>query len=154
MIRSPVHCYQGDSITNSLCYQGDQIRNSLFYQGGKNVCLKHSTHGFDSHLLHRYFYRSSHTSDFKIGTPVATQPGAWRYWVSAGTGQLSVSILNWVRQKVSSVTSVSVWQHIHLSGQICPIDTLACRWDVKQTTNKQSCVPVKCVPFSVVKSWL
>ena len=29
---------------------------------------------------------SSHTSDLKIGTPVATLPGAWRYRVSAGTG--------------------------------------------------------------------
>ena len=27
---------------------------------------------------------SSHTSDSKIGTPVATLPGAWRYRVSAG----------------------------------------------------------------------
>ena len=36
---------------------------------------------------------SSHTSDLKIGTPVATLPGAWRYRVSAGTGQLGVSIL-------------------------------------------------------------
>ena len=36
------------------------------------------------------FSRSSHTSDSKIGTPVATLPGAWRYRVSAGTG---VSIL-------------------------------------------------------------
>ena len=32
------------------------------------------------------FSRSSHTSDLKIGTPVATLPGAWRYRVSAGTG--------------------------------------------------------------------
>ena len=28
----------------------------------------------------------SYTSDLKIGTPVATLPGAWRYRVSAGTG--------------------------------------------------------------------
>ena len=35
----------------------------------------------------------SHTSDFKIGTPVATLPGAWRYRVSTGTGRPSVSIL-------------------------------------------------------------
>ena len=39
------------------------------------------------------FSGSSHTSDFKIGTPVATLPGAWRYWVSAGTGRPGVSIL-------------------------------------------------------------
>ena len=29
---------------------------------------------------------SSHTSDLRNGTPVATLPGAWRYRVSAGTG--------------------------------------------------------------------
>ena len=39
------------------------------------------------------FPGSSHTSDFKIGTPVATLPGAWRYRVSAGTGRPGVSIL-------------------------------------------------------------
>ena len=33
----------------------------------------------------RIFSGSSHTSDSKIGTPVATLPGAWRYRVSAGT---------------------------------------------------------------------
>ena len=39
------------------------------------------------------FSGSSHTSDLKIGTPVATLPGAWRYRVSAGTGRSGVSIL-------------------------------------------------------------
>ena len=39
------------------------------------------------------FWRSSHTSDFKIGTPVATLPGAWCYRVSTGTGQPGVSLL-------------------------------------------------------------
>ena len=39
------------------------------------------------------FSGSSHTSDFKIGTPVVTLPGAWRYRVSTGTGQPGVSIL-------------------------------------------------------------
>ena len=38
------------------------------------------------------FSGSSHTSDFKIGIPVATLPGAWRYRVSAGTGRPGVSI--------------------------------------------------------------
>ena len=41
----------------------------------------------------RIFQGSSHTNDFKIGTPVATLPGTWRYRVSAGTGWHSVSIL-------------------------------------------------------------
>ena len=48
--------------------------------------------GFESRLLWD-FSGSSHTSDIKIGTPVATLPGAWCYRVSAGTGQPGVSIL-------------------------------------------------------------
>ena len=37
-----------------------------------------------------------------------------------------------VRWKVWSATSISVWQHVKLSEQIRPWDTLACCWDVKQ----------------------
>ena len=48
--------------------------------------------GFESRLR-RDFSWSSHTSDFKIGTPVATLSGAWRYKVGAGTGRPGVSIL-------------------------------------------------------------
>ena len=58
------------------------------------------------------FSGSSHTSDFKIDTPVATPPGAWRYRVSTGTGRPGVSIL--------SATSISVWQHVKLSVQLRP----------------------------------
>ena len=39
------------------------------------------------------FPGSSHTSDWKIGTPVTTLPGAWRYRFSTGTGRPGVSIL-------------------------------------------------------------
>ena len=39
------------------------------------------------------FWGSSHTSDLKIGTPVASLPGAWRYRVSTGTGRPGVNIL-------------------------------------------------------------
>ena len=39
------------------------------------------------------FPGSSHTSDFRIGTSLATLPGAWRHRVSAGTGWTGVSIL-------------------------------------------------------------
>ena len=39
------------------------------------------------------FSGSSHTSDLKFGTQVATLQGAWRYRVSAGTGRPGVSIL-------------------------------------------------------------
>ena len=48
--------------------------------------------GFESRLR-RDISGSSHTSDLKIGTPVATLPGAWHYRVSAGTGWPGVSIL-------------------------------------------------------------
>ena len=37
---------------------------------------------------------------------------------------------------VWSATSVSVWQHVQLSEQMRPWDTLACCWYVKQPTNK------------------
>ena len=49
--------------------------------------------GFESRLCRDFLGGSSHTSDFKIGTPVATLPGAWRYRVSTGTGRPGVSIL-------------------------------------------------------------
>ena len=45
---------------------------------------------------------------------------------------------DWVRWKVGSAASISVWQHVQLSEQIRPWDTLACCWDVKQPTNKQT----------------
>ena len=46
----------------------------------------------------------SHTSDLKIGTPVATLPGAWRYRVSTGTGRPGVSIL-WLAEIESLICS-------------------------------------------------
>ena len=48
--------------------------------------------GFESRLRWDFF-GSSHTSDLKIGTPVATLPGTWCSRVSVGTGWPSVSIL-------------------------------------------------------------
>ena len=48
--------------------------------------------GFESRLR-RDFSGSSHISGVKIGTPVATLPGAWCYRVNAGTGWPGVSIL-------------------------------------------------------------
>ena len=39
------------------------------------------------------FLGSSHTSELKIGTPVATLPGTWHYRVSARTGWPGVSVL-------------------------------------------------------------
>ena len=48
--------------------------------------------GFESRLG-RDFSGSSHTSDVKINTLLATLPDAWHYRVSAGTGRPGVSIL-------------------------------------------------------------
>ena len=48
--------------------------------------------GFEPRLR-RDFSGSIHTSDLKIGAPVAALPGAWHYRVSAGTGRPGVSIL-------------------------------------------------------------
>ena len=45
---------------------------------------------------------------------------------------------DWVRWKVWSATSISVWQHIKLSEQIRPWDTLACCCDVKQASNQST----------------
>ena len=55
--------------------------------------------------LRRQFSRASHTSDLKIGTPVATLPGAWRYRVSTGTGRPGVSIL-WLGEMESLVFNI------------------------------------------------
>ena len=93
--------------------------------------------GFESRL-HRDFSGSCQTSDLKIGTPVATLPGAWHYRVSAGTGRPGVSIL-WLGE----VESLSCNFYLSvaarkLSVQIRPWDALACCWDVKQPTNQQT----------------
>ena len=57
--------------------------------------------GFES-CLWQDFSGSSHASDLKIGTPVATLPGAWHYRVSTGTGQPGVSIL-WLGEVDTSI---------------------------------------------------
>ena len=51
--------------------------------------------GFDYRMRIEQFSGSSHSSDLKIGAPVTTLPGAWRYRVSL------VSVYcDWVKQKV------------------------------------------------------
>ena len=49
--------------------------------------------GFDSRLRRGDFSGSRHTSDLRIGSPVATLPGARRCRVSAGTDRPGVNIL-------------------------------------------------------------
>ena len=62
------------------------------WPSGKASASRAEDPGFESRLR-LIFSGSSHTSDLKIGTPVATLPGAWSYRVSAGTGRPGVSIL-------------------------------------------------------------
>ena len=64
------------------------------------------------------FPESSHTSDLKIGTPVATMPGAWRQcwdWLA----QCQYTVTGW-DGKFDLITSVFVWQHVNFSEQIRP----------------------------------
>ena len=101
------------------------------------------------------FWGSSHTSDFKIGTPVATLPGASRYRVSTGTGWPGVSIL-WLgeveRLICNFYLSVAARKKIlKLSKQIRPWDTLACCWDVKQPTNNHNCILQPCPGYYALK---
>ena len=46
--------------------------------------------GFDSRFHREDISESSHTSDLKIGTPVATLPGAWSYRFTGLVGRVSV----------------------------------------------------------------
>ena len=51
---------------------------------------------------------------------------------------------DWVKWKVWSATSISEWQHVKLSEQLRPWDTLACFWDVKQASNQLAGWPLEC----------
>ena len=59
--------------------------------------------GFES-CLQQDSSGSSHTSDFKIGTPVAILPGAMWYMVSTGTGWSGVSML-WLDEVESLISN-------------------------------------------------
>ena len=91
---------------------------------------------FECHL-HEIFPGSSHTSDLKIGFPVTTLPGAWHYRINAGTGWRDVSIL-----RLGEIESLVCNFYLSVAARkivrICLWDTLACWWDVKQKTNKQT----------------
>ena len=136
------------SVKVSISRAGDYYyHHYYYYYYYYHFCYHHHHHHHHHHPVGRFeshwqwdFSRSSHTSDLNIGTPVSTEPGAWHYRVSAGTGWPGVSIL-WLGQVESLICSfTSVWQHVKLSEQIRPWDTLACCWDVKQPTNKQHAV--------------
>ena len=61
------------------------------------------TPGFHSRFPRRAFFNfffflgSSYTSDFKIGTPVATLPGAWCYRFGVGMVGAASVYSDWVR---------------------------------------------------------
>ena len=87
--------YSVVTICSTCCFQAALTPCNMYRLDG--LVVEASTSGaedpgFDSRLQ-RDFSGSSHTSDLKIGTPVATLPGAWRYRVSTGTCQPGVSIL-------------------------------------------------------------
>ena len=118
-----------------LCFRLVHCRRLSRWPSGKASASRAEDPGFESRLR-RDFSGSSHTSDSKIGTPVAIPwqaPGVIRSALGL-VGPVSV-YCDWMRYKVGSATSISVWQHVKLSEQIRPWDTLACCWDVKQPTN-------------------
>ena len=84
--------------------------------------------GCDSCLLLRDFSGSSHTSDLnklKVGTPVATLPGAWRYRVSAGTGWPGVSML-WLSEVCNFCLNVAARKLVWADWDTLIIMLLGC----------------------------
>ena len=88
-----------NSLFSDLCFHIDRHFTATRFTGEE---LTRICHDFRIFYLHPFpnislspfsLAMSSHTSDLKIGTPVATLPGAWRYRVSTGTGRPGVSIL-------------------------------------------------------------
>ena len=71
---------------------------------------------------------------------MATLPGVIGSVVLGLVGPVSV-YCDWMRWKVWSATSISVWQRVKLSEQIIPWDTLACYWNGKQPTNNPIFLP-------------
>ena len=74
--------------------------------------------GFDSRLWD-FFPRSSHTSGLKTDTPVATLTGV----IGSVLGLVEpVSVYyDWMRQRVRSAASISVWQSVQLSRSVLEI---------------------------------
>ena len=84
------------------------------------------------------FSGSSHTSDLKIGTPVATLPGAWRYRVRVGTGRPGVSVL-WLgeieRLICNFYLSVAARKIFWADPSLRYTSLLLGRWSNQQPTN-------------------
>ena len=91
--------------------------------------------GFDSHFRRGDFSGSSHSSDLKIGAPVANLPGIWQHRVSAGTGWPGVSILRLGEIKRLQLLSQSGNTYTCLSRSVPEIQ---CCWTF---SNEQTTVP-------------
>ena len=84
------------AVSNPQSQHSDELDHSLQVNRHTGLAVKASALRAEDlefeTRLRRDISGLSHTSDLKIGTPVATLPGAWRYRVSAGTGWPGVSI--------------------------------------------------------------
>ena len=78
--------------------------------------------------------------DLRTSTLVATLPGTWHCWVSVRTGWPSVTILWWDEIENLICNVCLWWQHIKLSEQIHPFNTLCMflRWQAAQNHVSQS----------------
>ena len=132
----PVSCSRDARLTTRLPGRSVPGTRPPRWPSGKASASRAADTGFDSRLC-RDFSGLSHTSDLKIGTPVATLPGAWRYRVSAGTGRLGVSKL-WLGETENSICNFCLSVAARITEQISPWDSLACFWDVKQASKQAS----------------
>ena len=105
----PCYCY----TATSYCRYGTRTNDRLGGLGVKASTSGAEDPGFESRLR-RDFSGSIHTSELKLGTPVATQAGAWRYRVSTGTGRPGVNILC----QYTDPTTPGAWQTHHWSANL------------------------------------
>ena len=96
----------------------------LRWPSGQGVRLESGRYRVRIPFAPGFFSGSRHTSDLKIGTPVATLLGAWHYGVSARTGRPGVSVL-WLGEMDSWVCNF----YISVAARTIVL-TLACCWDV------------------------
>ena len=100
---------------------GSLLQNRLFGLVVKASASRAEDLGLISRLGCGDFSGSSHTSDLKkmaLQWLPCQAPGLVESALGL-VGPLSV-YCDWVRQKVLSATSISVWQHISLSEQVSP----------------------------------
>ena len=114
------------------------------WPSSKGIRLESSRPGIWFLLAPGFFPGRVNTSDLKIGTPVATQPGTWHCRVSVGTGWPGVSML-WLGEIESLVCNfcLSVAAHKNcLSRSVPEIHQYVTGASSNQPTNKCSCLHV------------